>query len=185
MAGQREEVEIVPEMGESRFVPDFCFEPGFRGFPGRGFRGGRGGFQGRSNNCDEEEWHGEDNEGWNNEGKNEWDENCPWEEEPQDDFNEQREWGSKGERMSSGDQFERGRKEDNDQPGRSILDPEAERNMKLDNFDKMFSTWTETYEKWKIENHNNPDEEFVQNYTIQNLDVKSRSGRSCLCSRLR
>ena len=24
VAGQREEVEIVPEMGESRFVPDFC-----------------------------------------------------------------------------------------------------------------------------------------------------------------
>ena len=24
VAGQREEVEIVPEMGESRFVPDLC-----------------------------------------------------------------------------------------------------------------------------------------------------------------
>ena len=38
---------------------------------------------------------------------------------------------------------------------------------KLKNFDKMFESWTENYNKWKVSNENNPDKDYVTNYTAQ------------------
>ena len=42
-----------------------------------------------------------------------------------------------------------------------------ERMNKLKNFDKMFESWTENYNKWKVSNENNPDKDYVTNYTAQ------------------
>ena len=40
-------------------------------------------------------------------------------------------------------------------------------NQQLSSFDKMFSNWKENYEKWKLENRNNPDRSYVESYTAQ------------------
>ena len=42
-----------------------------------------------------------------------------------------------------------------------------ERMNKLKNFDKMFDSWTESYNKWKVSNQDNPDKDYVANYTAQ------------------
>merc|ERR1719239_727897 len=42
-----------------------------------------------------------------------------------------------------------------------------ERMNKLENFDKMFDSWTESYNKWKVSNEDNPDQGYVTNYMAQ------------------
>jgi len=44
----------------------------------------------------------------------------------------------------------------------------------LSKFDKMFKNWEATYEKWKDENKDNPDDEYTQSYSAQMEAMKSQ-----------
>lgn len=57
--------------------------------------------------------------------------------------------------------------------GTAVRSSKERMSQQLSSFDAMFSDWEESYNKWKVENRNNPNRRYVESYTAQMEAMKT------------